>query len=279
MFLRPLFFFIFLGFGLLSHLPGGRGLKAEESGSASLQIGERLKYEVSFSGLMTLGYAEMSITDEVEVREKKCLVFKTKTWATPFLQRFYTVDDRITSHWDKKLKRTMWQEKIIHEGSFYREYQADLNYEKREATWSQKGYSPNTTGGKSQGVTKGLPSQIQDALSAVYFSRAHELQGKPGLKFELDAFDDLRISKIQMEILRIEKLTLQINGKPKTFSAQVIEPKYSTTGLFRSKGRLFLWVTNDAFKLPLQIVSEIPIGSVKARLIEAEHPLFLDPVP
>ncbi|MDX2471975.1 MAG: DUF3108 domain-containing protein [SAR324 cluster bacterium] len=276
MIFKILILLFFLNFGLIDFPYSQEAANAEEIMDKELQIGEKLKYEVSFSGLMTLGYAEMSIEGETQIRGQKCLVFQTKTWATPFLQRIYTVDDRITSHWNPVLKRTLWQEKIIHEGTFYREYQADFNYKLKVVSWTQKGYSVNTTGGESQGVTTNLPSQIQDALSSVYFSRTHELQGKPGLKFELAAFDDLKIAKIKMEIIRIEDLALVINGKSQTFSAQVIEPKYSTTGLFRAKGRLFLWVTNDKNKIPLQIISEIPIGSVKARLIEANHPLFLD---
>ena len=74
-----------------------------------------------------------------------------------------------------------------------------------------------------------------------------------------------------MKLLRLERLTLKVNGKSVIYDTQVIEPIYETTGLFRARGRLFLWVTNDHNKVPLQIVSHIPVGSVKAKLITSEN--------
>jgi hypothetical protein len=39
-------------------------------------------------------------------------------------------------------------------------------------------------------------------------------------------------------------------------------------GIFNSKGRIFIWLTDDERKIPVLMECEIALGSIKARLIE-----------
>ena len=50
------------------------------------------------------------------------------------------------------------------------------------------------------------------------------------------------------------------------FSCLIIEPVLKDEGLFQQKGRLRIWVTDDARKLPVLMKSEILVGSIDVRL-------------
>ena len=55
-----------------------------------------------------------------------------------------------------------------------------------------------------------------------------------------------------------------------TFQAFRLEPKVFD-GLFKSKGRLFVWVTTDAARMPVQLKAKINIGTITAALTQADR--------
>ena len=51
-----------------------------------------------------------------------------------------------------------------------------------------------------------------------------------------------------------------------TFNTVVVEPKMLAGGLFRDEGDLRVWYTDDARHIPVQIKSDLKIGSITATL-------------
>lgn len=47
-----------------------------------------------------------------------------------------------------------------------------------------------------------------------------------------------------------------------------VEPILDGDGIFQASGRLFIWFTNDAMRLPVLMKSKIVVGSIKAELID-----------
>ena len=39
-------------------------------------------------------------------------------------------------------------------------------------------------------------------------------------------------------------------------------------GLFKSKGKIYLWITDDDRKMPVKVRTDIPIGTVESDLTE-----------
>ena len=70
----------------------------------------------------------------------------------------------------------------------------------------------------------------------------------------------------EVRILQRERLKLPV-GKIDTIK---IQPLLREAGIFRHKGNMFVWLTDDAQRIPVQLRSDIKIGSVKARLIQAK---------
>ena len=53
-----------------------------------------------------------------------------------------------------------------------------------------------------------------------------------------------------------------------TFRCLVIEPLAREGGLFKSEGKLFVWITDDDRRMPVRVSTKIAIGSVDSELVE-----------
>jgi hypothetical protein len=53
-----------------------------------------------------------------------------------------------------------------------------------------------------------------------------------------------------------------------TFNAIVLEPMVREGGLFKSEGRIVIWLSDDDVKIPLRINSKVIIGSIDTELRE-----------
>ena len=49
-----------------------------------------------------------------------------------------------------------------------------------------------------------------------------------------------------------------------------VEPVLDGDGIFVSKGRIFIWLTDDERRIPVLMECEIALGSIKAKLLEAK---------
>ena len=73
-------------------------------------VGEVLKYEINL-WKMTVGYSTMSVSGKTVVNGEECLVFETNAVGTPWINRFFKVDDRIKSIWNVQRKLPVYSEK------------------------------------------------------------------------------------------------------------------------------------------------------------------------
>lgn len=247
----------------------------------AFRVGEVLNYKIRW-GVMTVGYSSMSVLGKVPYRGVQCLVFKTEARGSKFVNTFFPVKDHIISFWDPVSKRPYYSEKNLNEGFYHRHHTVIYDHEKKIAYWKQKRFSGNTDkagvkreGAKwkyKKGITPGLPDQFQDMLSAIYFNRSHSAKGEPGKQFYLKVFDDLKLGVMKMSILRRENLTLSIEGKKKTFRTLVTKPFYNTSGIFRSKGEVHIWISDDKKRIPLKVTSKIPyMGHVTVEFIGGKN--------
>ncbi|MFH1760810.1 MAG: DUF3108 domain-containing protein, partial [bacterium] len=85
---------------------------------------------------------------------------------------------------------------------------------------------------------------------------------KIGDTFMLQNIDNNNLAKIQVKALRKETVRV----KAGRFNCIVVEPQMQGIGLFKKKGRLLVWLSNDKYKIPVMFKSKILIGSINGRL-------------
>lgn len=240
-------------------------------------VGEELHYRIRL-GPMTVGYSSMSVTERLTYMGRECYVFQTTASATPTISTFFPVRDRITSYWDISARRPLWMEKQLNEGNFHRNYEVRFDYPNRRALWKELRFAGNTKKAgelkkdakwtAKEGITEDVPPVLQDMLSAIYFSRMSDAQGGPGDEFSMPVYDDLQVTSLKMVIRKREKLQLKVNDRSEVFDTLVTQPYIQTSGLFRSKGNLTIWISNDARRYPLKITAGIdPVGTVTTELV------------
>ena len=71
-----------------------------------------------------------------------------------------------------------------------------------------------------------------------------------------------------MEVIVHRKETIEVEaGK---FKCIVVEPIIRGEGLFKKKGSLRIWLTDDEKKIPVQMKSEVFVGDITTELIKIE---------
>ncbi len=211
--------------------------------------GENLRFDVSYLGV-SAGEATLKISDTV-VHRRKCLRVDFTLVSKAFFNYFYKVYDRYSTVIDAEGLFPWRFEQHIREGGYKRDFSADFDQVRHLAKTSEG--------------TRPTPAYVQDMMSALYFSRSVDFKSyKTGQKLHLQNF--YKDSTYQLDVKFRGRQTIEVEaGK---FNCIVIEPLAHEGGLFRSEGRLFVWLTDDERRMPVRVSTKIKIGSVDSELLE-----------
>lgn len=224
--------------------------------SGSFAPGEKLTYSISWSKLVKAGIAVMEVTDGRAEDGRHIFRFISRTTSVGLLEKVFPVRDTVES--------------IVDAGGIY-----SLSYNLRESHGTRKRQQSLTFDHKSNtvkfSVNNGepkiypVPEGVHDALSSLYYVRTLKefIVGKPII---VDVHDSDKNWSVAVHVLGKERVTTPAGVfdtiKIKTF------PKYD--GVFMNKGDIFIWFTDDAYKIPVLMQSTISIGSIVATLTEMQ---------
>jgi hypothetical protein len=103
-------------------------------------------------------------------------------------------------------------------------------------------------------------------VSAYYFARNLDISKiKVGDKFELRYFLDDGINSLGITYAGKEKVTCAMG----TFNCLKFNPTILPGRIFRKDSKLYLWITDDANRIPVKAHVEVIIGSVSMDLTAA----------
>ena len=211
----------------------------------ALKVGEHLEFEIAF-GIIKAGTATMSIPSMETVQGRPCFRILTTAESNSFFSKLYKVRDWVESILDAQGLFSWKFRKHLREGR----YKADRSAE----------FDP--AGGRvmTPHDTLASPPYVLDILASFYYSRTRALE--PGSSFDIDSFSDNRIYPLRVLVHRKERIKVPA-GK---FDCIVVEPVIRGEGLFKQKGKLTIWVTDDERRMPVLMKSKILVGSIDARL-------------
>lgn len=75
-------------------------------------------------------------------------------------------------------------------------------------------------------------------------------------------FADGKLYPLKIIVHAKEKVTVPAG----VFSCYKVEPLLQSEGIFRQKGRLIIWLTDDNHRLPVKMTSKISIGNIGTNL-------------
>ena len=219
--------------------------------AAAFPIPERLEFELTYTGIKA-GHAVQ------EVRQDGTDIHIISTArSADWLRFFFPVDDRIESYLTSGTpplyigSPRLYQERK-HEGKTITNREARFDRQKLEVTTiDHRKNSEN-----KQTITK----RTYDTLSSFYYFRTIPLQ--VGASYFIDIFDCKRLWNTEVKVLRREEIVTPL-GKFKTI---VIHPLLKSEGLFARTGDIFIWLTDDERRIPVQMKSQVIVGSITATI-------------
>jgi len=211
---------------------------------------EKLVYRVSLLGV-PVGSAELEAKN---VKGEVWITLRVKSDLA--LSTIYPVDDLIETrhiHGNYILTRIRQQE-----GFFRGDRGFTLFLRDKNVFWIDRL--------TNRSVKEPLPnSEVVDILSGLYFLRNREL--KIGSKELLHIYDSDTYSEVPVEVIRRENVLLPAF---RSVDALLIQPQLKTEGIFKRNGDIFIWLSDDQYKVPVKIVTSIALGRITAELVSAE---------
>ncbi len=172
------------------------------------------------------------------------------------------MEDVIDSYMDKSGLYSWKFDKRLREGSYKIDLLIDYQPGDSLAKVAYTRYDRRMRISEESKYNVKVPAYPYDVLAAFYYTRTHELE--IGKSISIVNHDHKKIYNLLVKIHRRD--TIQTDAG--TFRCLVVEPLLQGEGIFQQKGKLLVWLTDDKFKLPVQMTSEIAVGSITAEIEE-----------
>lgn len=215
-------------------------------------VGEKLTFNVKY-GFVTAGVAVMEIPKikRIAGREVYHVVFKVNS--LPSFDPFYKVRDRYETYIDVKALFPWRFEQHVREGGFSMDFAAFFDHRKGIAKTSKGSYE--------------IPPNVNDIVSTFYYARTLDYSNlEVGDRFKLHNFYKKKV--YPLDVIYKGKETVEVEAG--TFDCIMVEPVIVEGGLFKTEGRIIIWLTDDELKIPVKVKTKILIGSIDAELAEYE---------
>lgn len=217
------------------------------------QVGEQLSYRLRY-GFITAAEAHIRVEPSDAKFDNKSvyhLVAEGRTAGS--FNVFYKVRNRYDSYIDRiDLSPYLYTENI-REANYRRSDKARFYQDQKKIV-------------SSNGTFKG-DGQTFDVVSAYYFARNLDISKlRIGSKFSMDYFLHDGVSKLEVQYVGKEQVKTALG----TFSCLKFSPSIQPGRIFRKDSKLYLWITDDANRIPVKAQVEILVGSVTLELTSAK---------
>ena len=235
--------------------------------------GERLVYDVTWLGLKA-GEATLEVQGVVSADGHQAYHLVTMARSAPAISKIYRVEDRTESFLQTNPMRSLQFDKNLREGRYRHNSQTMFDQEKGIAVFRYLDFSKVPKGITRQDeaerygkyVTQEFPLSpgSLDELSVLYYVRTLPLQASTTVTAKV--FASRKNWELEVRVLGRETLQTVL-GQRETLK---VEPLLKYEGIFQRKGRMIVWLTDDAERIPVQMKSEIVIGSFVTTLTRRE---------
>ena len=215
-----------------------------------VRAGESLRFSVQY-GVIKAGSAYLEVPEIKDYNGHAAYSLVARAESNKFFSSVYKVRNRIESLWDKDSLYSLRYAENRREGKFRAKSEMLFDYSKGQAKYDNGNVYP-------------IPAQVQDALSSFYYTRFQSLPVGGSIVF--DYHSSRKSQPLEVKILGRERVKTPAG----TFDCIAIEPILKAGGIFKNKGRLVIWITNDERRIPVLMKSKVLIGSISVVLQEAK---------
>lgn len=229
-------------------------------------VGEKLTFSIKY-GFIKAGEATMEVKDMVTVYDSipAYHIISTARSARAF-DLFYKVRDRVESILDRDGLFSWEFRKILREGGYKFDLNVDYNqlYGKAHVEMIRYHNREPLEIRSQEEFDLPIPKYVLDILGAFYYVRTQRLEvGEP---IEMANHDNKKIYNLRVIIQKRERVKVKA-GK---FNCILLQPRLQGEAIFKQKGKLWVWLTDDEFKIPVKMKSKVAVGSISTELIKIE---------
>jgi hypothetical protein len=211
----------------------------------AFQAGESLQYKVKF-GFITAGSASFQIPEIINHKNRPSYRIVVKMETNGTFSTVFKVRDWVTTYVDVNGLFPWYFERRIHEGSYRRHDRIDFDHYHKKA-FTRKD-------------TLDIDPYTQDTISIIYYTRVLPLS--VGDKIDITNYSPNKVYHLRLEIDRREKIKVPAG----TFDCYHIKPGIQPGYDEEARGQMELWVTADERKIPVQVKTDLPFGSLTMKL-------------
>lgn len=171
----------------------------------------------------------------------------------------FPVVDKFQAGLDTKTGCSTGFSKQLQEGS--RKVNSDLSFNYN--TGKQTQYEKNMVKGTSKTLTASIPACVTDSLSAIFYAASQPLIIGQNIRFPLA--DSMRTVTVVMKVEAKE----EIKTPAGTFQTIRVEPT-AEEGIVKNRGNIWIWYTDDARHIPVQIRARLFFGTITFHLKSIE---------
>ncbi len=210
------------------------------------RAGESLRFAVQY-GFVHAGTAWLEVPEVVDWHGVPCWRLVARAESNSFFDKMYRVRNRIESMYDQRGRFSWRYFEDRHEGHYTANDTIVFDTTAHTARYKD-------------GKVFTIPREAQDALSAFYFTRFQALPIGGSIQFDYHASH--KGAPMEVRILGRDRVKTPAGR----FDCIMIEPILKAGGIFKNNGRLVIWITNDARRMPVLMKSKVMIGSISVVL-------------
>ena len=220
-------------------------------------VGEEIDYEV-YWGIFMVGEAT-SKAEWIERDGRRLLSLSMKAESNGLVEKLYPVRETLQTILDPETFLPLSFEKDSHEGK--RHYRELTTFDHA----AKKGHWKSLT--KDKEKTFAIEADTRDLMGLMYWIRKEPIRAGETRNYWV--MTDEKMYELIVEAGKTEELKLENYGKVPVVK---MEPKGKFNGMFVRKGRMFLWISDDARYVICRATASVPVASIKIALKKVRGP-------
>jgi len=231
----------------------------------AFHTGEKLSFVVRY-GFLHAGNATMEVKEIVPVKDRRAFRIVSTARSKKTFDFFFKVRDRVESLLDTAGLFSWRFNKTLREGAYKFDLNVDYDQYRGKAFVELIRYHNTNplTVKKKEHLMVPIPPYTLDILDAFYFVRTQNL--RVGMPLYINNHDNKKVYKLKVLVQKRETVKVKA-GK---FRCILVQPVLKGAAIFKQKGKLWIWLTDDQYKIPVQMKSAVFIGKITTELTKIE---------
>ncbi len=236
---------------ILAYLLSSLLVQVAYAGTQPYNVNERLIFDISYFGISG-GTTVLEVAGIRRVGGADAFHIVSTTKTNKFFSRIYKVRDVIETFIDMNKYHTLAMKIDQREGKHKKYAEIKFDQNNNKAIISKK---------YGQKIVYDIVNDVQDSLSSLFYVRRQELIVGKDIVF--NTYASRRSWQLVVKVLKRERIKVQAGA----FDTVLVKPLLKFNDVFVNKGDVYIWLSDDEYKVPVMMKSEIIIGSITAELI------------